>query len=94
MADYCITAARPKNATRHLKSEFNLWKAEKINGETLWSPQGWKRGTAIATLLGAGHRVLTAREEDDSISIGAPVEMELRISKNETEYKISDMPDS
>ena len=93
MAKYCITAAKPKNAAQHLKADFNLWKAEEKDGKISWSPQGWKRGTEIAALLGAGHQVLTAKENDTTISTGAAVEMELRISKNEMNYKISDMPE-
>ena len=28
MAKYCVTAARPKNAAQHLKSEFKLRRSE------------------------------------------------------------------
>lgn len=95
MAKYCITAARPKNAAQHLKSEFNLWKWQKNeDGKMVWSPKGWKRAAEIAELLDAGNDVLTAKEGETSIATGAAVELELRIAKNETKYKISDMPDS
>lgn len=93
MAKYCITAAKPKNSTQHLKSEFKLWKAVEKDGKISWSHQGWKRGTEIAGLIGAGHQVLTAKKNDTTISTGAAVEMELRISRNESKYKISDMPE-
>ncbi len=94
MAKYCITAARPKNATQHLKSEFKLWMWEKNkDGNLVWRPKGWKRAAEIATLLDAGNQVLTAKENEDTISTGVSVELELRIAKNETKYKISDMPD-
>ena len=93
MPRYCITAARPKNATHHLKSEFKLWKSQDKDGRTSWSSEGWKRGAEIAALLDANHQVLTANRTSTGISTGKPVEMELRISKNETNYKIGDMPD-
>lgn len=94
MAKYCITAAKPKNASQHLKSEFKLWKWEKKDDDKWsWFPKGWKRAAEIAALLDGGHEVLTARENETTITEGAPVELELRIAKNETKFKISDMPD-
>ena len=52
MSKYCITAARPKNATHHLKSEFKLWKLETTEDDTWkWMPKGWKRAAEIAALL-------------------------------------------
>jgi hypothetical protein len=55
--------------------------------------QGWKRSAEIAALLDAGNEVLTAKENESTISTGAAVELELRIAKNESKFKISDMPD-
>lgn len=94
MDRYCITAARPKNAAHHLNSEFKLWKWEKKeDGNWKWIPKGWKRAAEIASLLDSGNEVLTAKESETSIASGAPVELELRIARNETNFKISDMPD-
>jgi len=94
MSKYCITAARPKNAAHHLNSEFKLWKWEKKDdGTWKWVSLGWKRTAAIAALLDAKNEVLTAKENETTITEGAPVEVELRIAKNETKFKISDMPD-
>ena len=94
MSKYCITAARPKNAAHHLNSEFKLWKWEKKEDDTWkWVPKNWKRAAEIAALLDAGNEVLTAKENETSITTGAAVELELRIAKNETKFKISDMPD-
>lgn len=91
MGKYCITGARPKNATHHLNSEFKLWKWDSSTGK--WTPQGWKRTAEIAALLDAKNEVLTAKEGETSIASGAAVEVELRIAKNEAKFKISDMPD-
>lgn len=94
MGKYCITAARPKNAAHHLNSEFKLWKWEKKDdGTSKWVSKGWKRSAEIAALLDAGNEVLTAKENESTISTGAAVELELRIAKNESKFKISDMPD-
>lgn len=93
MAMYCITAARPKGAAQHLKSEFKTWKARDENGERTWTLEGWKRAAEIAALLDAGNQVQTAKENDKSITSGAAVELELRIAKNESSFRISDMPE-
>lgn len=94
MSKYCISAARPKNATHHLNSQFKLWKWEKKeDGTWKWVPKSWKSAAEIAALLDAGNEVLTAKENETSITSGAAVELELRIAKNETKFKISDMPD-
>ncbi len=42
----------------------------------------------------AGHEVRTGKIIDNSMNTGAAVEVELRIAKNVTNYKISDMPDA
>lgn len=91
MSKYCITAARPKNAVQHLNSQFKLWKFSVEDRK--WSPEGWVSSIKIATLLSDGHKVLTAKQTQTSIQTGKPVEMEFRISKNESLFKISDMPD-
>ena len=51
------------------------------------------RVSVIAALLEAGHDVLTAKKGGNGIRTGAAVELELRISRNDTRYKISEMPD-
>ena len=92
MDKYCITAARPKNADHHLNSEFKLWKYEEKPDGWVWVSKGWKRVSVIADLLEAGHEVLTAKKKPTGIRTGAAVEIELRISHNDTGYKISEMP--
>ena len=42
----------------------------------------------------AGHEVRTGKIIDKRLDSGAAVEIELRITKNDTNYKISDMPDA
>ncbi|MGX7345454.1 hypothetical protein ACWM9A_06130 [Acetobacter pasteurianus] len=93
MNKYCITAARPMDAEHHVNSEFWLWRYEERPEGMKWISQGWKRVSTIAALLEAGHELLTAKRGSGGIRTGAAVELELRISHNETEYKISEMPD-
>ena len=91
MANYCITAAKPKGASHHLNSEFYLWK---LNTETdKWQKEGWKTISQVVTLMQVGNSVVTAEEKEKSISVGAAVEVELRIAHNKTKYPISKMPD-
>lgn len=93
MDKYCITAARPKDAEHHLNSEFWLWKQEKRKEGWKWVSKDWQRVSVIAELLEAGHEVLTAMRRNTGITTGAAVELELRIAHNDTNYKISEMPD-
>ena len=92
MASYCITAANHNNQNNHCASSFKLWKFDTtIN---LWIEVGAKPLNHISELLAAGHSVHSAKldKDGDNITLGAPVEIELRIAKNETNYKISEMP--
>lgn len=92
MASYRIVAAKPKNASNHLNSQFKLykWDAEKKE----WSLIGWKSINEVTDLMRAGHEVRTGKIVDGKMNSGAAVEVELRIVKNDTIYKISDMPDA
>ena len=63
MNKYCITAARPKNPTHHLNSEFKLWKSEKVEDDaSKWVSKGWQRAAEIPALLDAGNEVLTGKK--------------------------------
>ena len=90
MSRFCITAANHTNTSNHCASTFNLWEFNTIYNK--WSLLGGKSIDYINDLLRKGHTVLSGKEHPDKISTGAPVEIELRIAKNETNYKISDMP--
>lgn len=90
MGRYCITAANHENPDNHCASTFKVWKYDNI--QTKWLPLGGKPIGFVNDLLKNGHEVLSAKENETTISIGAPVEIELRITKNESKYKISDMP--
>lgn len=94
MSKYCITAANHKNPDNHCASQFKVWEYihKKEADKWVWSPLGGKSINFINDLLANGHEVLSAKENKDSITPGAPVESELRIAKNETKFKISDMP--
>lgn len=90
MTKYCITAANHKNPNNHCASAFKVW--EWRAGINKWVLLGGKSLNFISDLLAAGHEVISAKEKPDLISSGARVELELRIAKNETVYKISGMP--
>ena len=90
MAQYRIVAAAPKNASNHINSKFNLYK---LSVKTEWDPIGWKSIAEVSDIMRAGHEVLTGKIVGDKMHDGAAVELELRIAKNGTNYKISDMPD-
>ena len=89
MSEYCITAANPKNGD--CASEFKLWKKEMF----LWSCIGSTSIYDVCNLLKNGYTVYSAKEvngEKEPIKLGVPVEIELRIVENNSNYKISEMP--
>ncbi|MCB4345219.1 hypothetical protein LA345_15025 [Burkholderia vietnamiensis] len=92
MAVYCITAANHENPENHVASTFKLW----LYGATTntWAEQK-SPATAkqVVELIENGHEVFTAKIGEKGIRKGAPVEVELRIAKNETNYPISEMPE-
>lgn len=92
MAQYRIVAARPKNASNHLNSQFKLYNYD--DKEKTWKLAGWKSISEVSNLLQAGNEVCTGKIVGGKMSSGAVVELELRIAKNDTNYKISDMPDA
>lgn len=90
MARFCITAANHTNPSNHVSSTFNVWAFSK-NTEK-WVPLGGQSISFILTLLANGNAVFSAKENDTTITLGAPLEIELRTSKNNEDYKISTMP--
>lgn len=90
MAKYCITAANHSNPNNHCASQFNMWKYDEVKKS--WAPLGGQSINYVSDLLAAGHTVLSAKYEDKLIYTGAPVELELRIARNETQYNVSKMP--
>ena len=95
MSKYCITAANHMNANNHCASQFNVWQHTQNSetGKWVWKALGGKSINFVNDLLASGHEVFSAKENETSITLGAPVELELRIAKNETKFKISDMPE-
>lgn len=93
MTKYCITAESSSDEERDLKDEFKTYEWV-LNAEKKWVWRGpkWRNSFEISDLLKAGDTVLTAKETGNSITTGAPVEIELRIARNETKYPISEMP--
>jgi hypothetical protein len=95
MGRYCITAANHTNPDNHCASRFKVW--EYNEDQSVWSSLGNHSIKYIVDLLNSGHDVFSAKRTEKpeggySISKGARIEVELRIAKNETNYKISDMP--
>ncbi|ALP65198.1 hypothetical protein [Paraburkholderia caribensis] len=90
MATYCITAAKHENRNNHVASSFEVFVAGDSPGDMV-SARGMS-AKDIVELLENGHTVITGKIENGEIYFGAPVEIELRIAKNETLYPISEMP--
>ena len=91
MSKYRIVSARPKNANGHLNSQFKMYMMDEKIGS--WTLNGWKSIADVNNLLQDGHEVLTGKVTNGKMSSGAAVELELRIAKNDTKYKINDMPE-
>ena len=92
MAEYCIVAARPKNASNHANSSFKLYELDAAADS--WKSIGWKSISEVCGLMKAGHELCTGKIAGGNMNSGAAVELELRIAKNGTVYKIGDMPDT
>jgi hypothetical protein len=92
MAKYCITAANHSNKDSHCASKFKVYEYSTFT-ET-WKNLGGQSISFIGDLLAKGHTVVSGHynKAKNTISTGAPIELELRIAKNGTDYKISDMP--
>lgn len=101
MTKYCVTAANHNNAKDQRASEFELWQwvDGDQNKEGVWNGLGKKSLNHVAGLLAQGHQVLSAKavkKENEqnryTITPGFPLELELRIAKNDKNFKITDLP--
>ncbi|ABK06944.1 hypothetical protein Bcen2424_0190 [Burkholderia cenocepacia HI2424] len=92
MAKYCITAANHKNPNNHVASSFLVWVQDPKT--TKWSELGAKSAKQVVELIESGNTVLTGKISADGKKLlpGEPVEVELRIAKNKTDYDVSKMP--
>ena len=90
---YRIVSAKPKGATNHCNSQFKVFQSILKDGNSTWRDIGWKSINQISDYLSAGDEVRTGQVKGGKMVDGAPVEVELRITKNNTDFKISDMPD-
>lgn len=93
MKKYRIVAARPKGEANHLKSEFKTYEWKERDGEWKWRQIGWKSIHQISAFMAAGDEVLTGKVIGTKLTDGAAPELEMRISHNDSKYKISEMPD-
>jgi hypothetical protein len=92
MAEYCITAANHDNKSNHVASSFEvLVYDKKQDGWVSCDPMSAKD---VVELLESGNTVITGKLNEDKtkLSLGEPAEVELRISKNKTNYDIGKMP--
>jgi hypothetical protein len=97
MAKYCITAANHKNANDDRASEFQVWKyVQKEDKTWVWRDAGKQSLNQVAALLAQGDQVVSATVENEdgksSMKVGYPIELELRIAKNDKKFKITDLP--
>ncbi|RQZ26113.1 hypothetical protein DIE14_15765 [Burkholderia sp. Bp9017] len=93
MAKYCVTAANHNNKKDQRASEFELWAwVQNEDKKWVWRSQGKKSLNHVAELLAKGNEVLSAEEKPTSIDTGYPIELELRIAKNDKDFKITDLP--
>lgn len=94
MTKYCITAANHDGASDHRASEFNVWEYRYNEKEEKWKwyPLGGKSLDYVAALLVKGNDVVSGKENEDSITTGAAIEIVLRIAKNDAQVKITDLP--
>jgi hypothetical protein len=93
MTKYCVTAANHNNEKDQRASEFQLWKfVQNGEGEWVWRSQGKKSLNFVAELLAQGNEVLSGEEKPESIIPGAAIELELRIARNDKNFKITDLP--
>ncbi|WP_434661472.1 hypothetical protein P5W99_00745 [Paraburkholderia sp. A3BS-1L] len=92
MANYCITAANHKNPNNHVASSFLVWLQDPKT--TKWNQLGAKSAKQVVELIESGNTVLTGKISADGkqAHLGEPVEVELRIAKNKTNYDVSKMP--
>lgn len=93
MAKYRITAARPKGATNHVKSQFKVMWWGTHQGRTDWWSLGWRSLKEVADFSAAGDDVRTGRHTSNGMEDGAPVELELRTTRNDSRFEISQLPD-
>jgi len=99
MTKYCITGANRNSTKDDRVSELKLWEYKQNDKkEWVWSPLGKKSLNFVAALLAAGHEVVSGKElkKDGvikSITLGAAIEIELRIAKNDDKFKITDLPE-
>jgi hypothetical protein len=98
MDKYCVTAANHNNANDERASEFDVWKWTQTEAtKWMWIRQGKKSLSYVAGLLAKGDEVVSAEAEKTGansyiITPGYPIELELRIAKNDKKFKITDLP--
>ncbi|WP_201446322.1 MULTISPECIES: hypothetical protein [Burkholderia] len=98
MDTYCITAANHNNPNDNRASEFYVRKKIKNeDGTIVWRRLGKRTLNEVALLLAQGDKVLSGTatktgEDTYEITPGYPIELELRIAKNDKNFKITDLP--
>ncbi|WP_155632121.1 hypothetical protein [Burkholderia vietnamiensis] len=95
MAKYCITAANHNGTKDDRTSEFKVWewKLDAKDNKSKWFLLGKQPLNFVAGLLVNGHEVISGKEGEEKITSGAAIELELRIAKNDENFKITDFPE-
>lgn len=100
MADYCVTGVNRKNPNDDRVSELKLWQhiKEKETGNWKWNLLGKKSADFVAELLAQKNKVFSGKEIKENgktvrLQKGFEIEIVLRISENDENFKISDMPE-
>lgn len=98
MTEYCVTGVNRNNPNDDRVSELKLWKRiDDDAGKWHWGFVGKKSSDFVAELLTGGNKVFSGKETKENgktvrITKGFPIEIVLRISENDENFKISDMP--
>lgn len=93
MEKYCVTAANHNNNKDNRASEFKVWKwIQNDEKKWVWNPLGKQSLNYVAKLLAQGDQVLSAKQTSTGITSGYPIELELRIARNDENFKITDLP--
>lgn len=91
MATYCVTAVKRTNPNDDRVSHFDLW--ELTPDGQAWNSLEWKSLNYVAALLIKGNEVLSGTISNEKMETGYPLELELRIAKNDEDFKLTDMPE-
>ncbi|MFT8481164.1 hypothetical protein, partial [Gluconobacter oxydans] len=93
--DYCVTNVTHQNEENHCASRFLVWKLKDkiidLFPKTIWENQGLFTSAELAEIL-QHSSVYSARKGLTRIETGEKIEVEFRISHNDSSFPLSEMP--